>query len=105
MSEPILLVRHNPNGCSVAPHGAGRDMSRRSFKDTLVMLGGENAEEDFYKRETEGLDVRWFSGEPDITELGGAYKSASHIRKQIAEHSLADVFGEIQPLGCVMAGE
>jgi len=104
MKDPILLVRSHPDGCGVAPHGAGRDMSRSAFTRMIEALGGPDAKERFYQAETEGLDVRWFSGQGDITELGGAYKDAHHVKSLIEKQSLADIFGEIQPLGCMMAG-
>ena len=54
---------------------------------------------------TQGLDVRWFSGTPDFTETPSAYKNASRVRAQIEQFKLAEIAAEIEPLGCVMAGE
>ena len=34
-----------------------------------------------------------------------AYKDATKVKAQIVRFGLAAVMGEIQPLGCVMAGE
>jgi hypothetical protein len=53
---------------------------------------------------TAGIDVRWFSGVPDLSETPVAYKNAAEVKKQIADFGLAEVIAEIRPLGCVMAG-
>ncbi len=53
---------------------------------------------------TEGIDARWFSKVPDLSETPVAYKNAADVKHQIADFGLAEVIGEIRPLGCVMAG-
>jgi tRNA-splicing ligase RtcB len=54
---------------------------------------------------TAGLDIRWFSGTPDLSESPLGYKDATKVKAQIARFGLAQVVGEIQPQGCIMAGE
>lgn len=54
---------------------------------------------------TSGLDIRWYNGAPDLSESPLGYKDASKVKAQIAEFRLATVVGELQPLGCIMAGE
>ena len=54
---------------------------------------------------TRDIDVRWFNGQADLSETPIAYKNAEEIRRQIDHFQLANVIGEIQPLGCIMAGK
>jgi hypothetical protein len=54
---------------------------------------------------TAGLDIRWFSGAPDLSESPLGYKDATKVKAQIARFGLANVVGEILPQGCIMAGE
>jgi hypothetical protein len=54
---------------------------------------------------TEGLDVRWYNGAPDLSESPLGYKDATKVKAQIARFGLATMVGEIQPQGCIMAGE
>jgi hypothetical protein len=54
---------------------------------------------------TAGLDIRWFGGTPDLSESPLAYKDATKVKAQIGRFGLATVVGEIQPQGCIMAGE
>jgi tRNA-splicing ligase RtcB (3'-phosphate/5'-hydroxy nucleic acid ligase) len=56
-------------------------------------------------QQTQGIDARFFCGHPDLSELPGAYKDASSVRAQIAEYGLAEVVDEIEPVGCIMAGD
>ncbi|MEZ5300201.1 MAG: RtcB family protein [Verrucomicrobiales bacterium] len=108
MAEPILLTigADNADFLSFSPHGAGRNRSRRAtFK--RYRQGGKidfDAMRRDLDRQTRGIDVRWFSGKPDITEGPGGYKPAAVVRKQIAAFGLASVAAEITPLGCLMAG-
>ncbi|MGB0423068.1 MAG: hypothetical protein ACPGED_02040, partial [Flavobacteriales bacterium] len=60
---------------------------------------------DVFNEETEGLDVRFFSGEIDITELPSAYKNADAVRKQMEEFGLGEVIDEVIPYGSIMAGD
>lgn len=101
MAQPVLIIagRHESNNLGFTVHGAGRNVSRgahrRKQTDTV---------EDIMRRETEGIDVRFFSGTPDISELPSAYKNADSVRAQIAQFNLGTVIDEIVPYGCIMAG-
>lgn len=103
MGQPILVVKASSNatGLGFAPHGAGRNFSRSEHK--RVKLEGTTAE-DLFREETKGLDVRFFSGKIDISELPSAYKCAKKVREQIDHFGLATVVDEIEPYGCIMAG-
>ena len=104
MSEPVLVVsgEHNNRNNGFAPHGAGRNMSRRRHVKNLLQ---DSTKEEILARETEGLDVRFYSGLPDLSELPSAYKNADEVRKQIDTFNLATVEYTIQPYGCIMAGQ
>ena len=54
---------------------------------------------------TSGLDIRWFYGKADISETPIGYKPAAQVKEQIERFNLAQVIAEIQPLGCIMAGD
>lgn len=41
--------------------------------------------------QSKGLDVCLFCGIPDVSELPGAYKNATTVRRQIARYSLAEI--------------
>ena len=103
MAEPVLLIRSEPNARNLgfAPHGAGRNFSRSAHRNRL----GDHSEEAVFARETEGLDVRFYSGNIDVSELPSAYKPAATVRAQMAEFDLADVVDEIEPYGSIMAGD
>lgn len=95
MAEPILIARHRDHAASLgfAPHGAGRNMSRKAFlRENAPVL-------------PEGIDVRFFCGKPDLSELPGAYKDAGSVRAQIAKYDLAEVVDTVEPYGCIMAGD
>jgi len=103
MAEPILMVlgADNEDFLSFAPHGAGRNLSRTALMRKFP------SEEDRARQlaeSTRGIDVRWFSGVPDLSETPVAYKNAAEVKRQIADFGLAEVIAEIRPLGCVMAG-
>ncbi|MDR2429289.1 MAG: RtcB family protein [Puniceicoccales bacterium] len=110
MAREILLVlgADNAHYLSFCPHGAGRNLSRsamlRPYKgaDGKVIPGRVN---ETLSAVTQGLDVRWFNGTPDLSESPLGYKDATKVKAQIARFGLATVVGEIQPLGCIMAGE
>lgn len=103
MSEPVLVVRGNTteNNLGFAPHGAGRNMSRSEHKRSK----GDKTFEEVFKEETEGLDVRFFSGIIDISELPSAYKNAESVQAQMEEFGLGEVVDRIIPYGCIMAGD
>ncbi|MFT7588772.1 MAG: tRNA-splicing ligase RtcB, partial [Limisphaerales bacterium] len=66
---------------------------------------GDKAIEDIFKEETEGLDIRFHSGDIDISELPSAYKNAAAVRTQMEEFGLGKVIDEILPYGSIMAGD
>ena len=103
MSEPILVMVEASNNTSLgfAPHGAGRNFSRSEHKRNKLV--NKTAEELFFE-ETEGLDVRFFSGKIDISELPSAYKNANKVKDQIKHFNLGFIVDEIEPYGCIMAG-
>ncbi|WP_066224962.1 RtcB family protein [Formosa haliotis] len=103
MAEPILLVegKATVTNLGFAPHGAGRNMSRSQHKRNLAHLTNE----EIFKQETAGLDIRFYSNEIDLSELPSAYKSAATVRAQIKTFGLGQVIDEIHPYGCIMAGD
>ncbi|MEM7644734.1 MAG: RtcB family protein [Pseudomonadota bacterium] len=103
MAEPVLLIRGavTDRNLGFAPHGAGRNYSRSAHKRAMA---GE-AEQAIFDRETSGLDVRFYSPHIDISELPSAYKPAATVRAQMKQFDLADVVDEIEPYGCIMAGD
>ncbi|MGF6257810.1 tRNA-splicing ligase RtcB [Ensifer sp. LBL] len=114
MAEPILIVRGSnaAHGLGFSPHGAGRNFSRtahmRRLGDDFGADGrglSPNNIAAVMERETVGLDARFFSGHPDVSELPSAYKNAAAVREQIAEYGLADIVDEVIPYGCIMAGD
>jgi RNA-splicing ligase RtcB len=110
MAREILLVlgTNNNNYLSFCPHGAGRNQSRTAM---LAPYRDGNGEVDPARvrqalaETTAGLDIRWFCGAPDLSESPLGYKDATKVKAQIARFGLANVVGEIQPQGCIMAGE
>jgi tRNA-splicing ligase RtcB (3'-phosphate/5'-hydroxy nucleic acid ligase) len=104
MAEPVLIVLGSDNSefLSFAPHGAGRNISRTALRRRFAEPGAREAE---ITRATAGLDIRWFSGKPDLTETPIGYKNAAQVKAQISTFGLAEVIGEIRPLGCIMAGD
>jgi tRNA-splicing ligase RtcB (3'-phosphate/5'-hydroxy nucleic acid ligase) len=103
MSEPVLIVKGNttPNNLGFAPHGAGRNISRGRHKKNLA----HKTIEQIFHEETEGLDIRFFSNNMDISELPSAYKDANMVKRQMQEFKLGEVIDEIMPYGCIMAGD
>lgn len=103
MSEPILVMKQSTNhtGLGFAPHGAGREYSRTEH--CKIKLQDKNGYQ-LFEEETQGLDVRFFSGKIDISELPSAYKNADKIKKQIGHFNLGTIVDEIEPYGCIMAG-
>jgi len=102
MSEPVLIVKGNTTNSNLgfAPHGAGRNISRAKHK----WRNSNRTMEDIFSEETKGLDVRFFSGHIDISELPSAYKNAQSVKQQMQEFGLGEVVDEIMPYGCIMAG-
>ena len=103
MAEPILIVRGTdaPNALGFSPHGAGRNWSRTEH---MRRLGTTTAEEALIS-ETKGLDVRFYSGKVDASELPSSYKPAEAMVTQIESYGLAEIEDWIDPYGCIMAGQ
>ena len=103
MAEPILMVlgKDNDDFLSFAPHGAGRNISRTALKRQFP---DEATRKNAIRHHTKDIDVRWFCGDPDLSETPIAYKNADHVTAQIEEFGLAEVIAKIHPLGCIMAG-
>lgn len=103
MAEPILLIRGGTTerNLGFAPHGAGRNMSRTAHKRTVA----DRAEAEVFATETAGLDVRFYSGNVDVSELPSSYKPAATVRRQMSHFGLAEVVDEIEPYGSIMAGD
>lgn len=102
MSEPVLVVEGDAteNNLGFAPHGAGRNVSRTAH----IRSKGDRAVKDILAEETAGLDVRFYRGEPDISELPSAYKNADQVQAQMKKYGLGEVTDRIMPYGCIMAG-
>jgi RNA-splicing ligase RtcB len=110
LAAPILLVigRNNPEFLGFAPHGAGRNVSRRALMKPWRMKDGsldESHLSSLIAGQTRGLDVRWWHGRADPSELPLAYKPPDQIKQQLRDFNLAEFVAEIQPLGCIMAGD
>jgi len=113
MAQPILIARHTDRADALgfAPHGAGRNMSRTAHKKRLMEEFGDtrglgpNAIQAVMDRETKGLDIRFFTGKPDVSELPSGYKNATQVTAQIEKHGLAKIVDRILPAGSIMAGE
>ena len=110
MAREILLVLGADNNgyLSFCPHGAGRNLSRsamlRPYKDAEGLIDPARLKQ-VLAETTGGLDIRWFCGSPDLSESPLGYKDASKVKAQIGRFGLATLIGEIQPQGCIMAGE
>lgn len=114
MAQPILIAEHvdNEDALSFAPHGAGRNLSRTGHIKRLAEEFGADARglspnnvADIMSRETKGLDVRFYTGSPDVSELPSAYKNADQVQAQIEKFGLAKITDRIRPRGSMMAGE
>lgn len=103
MREPVLIVKGDTTKTNLgfAPHGAGRNISRTQH----IRKKEDKTQEEIFLEETAGLDVRFFSGNIDISELPSAYKNAAAVRRQMSEFNLGYVVDEIMPYGCIMAGD
>ena len=103
MSQPVLVVKgkETDNNLGFAPHGAGRNISRAEHHRRNV----NKTDEQIFKDETEGLDVRFYTGKIDISELPSAYKNAESVQNQIEKFGLGEIVDRILPYGCIMAGK
>ena len=95
MAEPILIAAHGKNrdALEFAPHGAGRNMSRTRFL------------REHRPEMPKDIDVRFFCGIADKSELPDAYKNAAQVTAQIDKHGLANVSDRVMPYGSIMAGD
>lgn len=110
MAREILLVLGGDNEefLAFAPHGAGRNLSRKA-----MLAPYRDAEGDIdplrvkqvLAETTGGLDIRWYNGAPDLSESPLGYKDATKVIAQIEKFRLASVVAAVRPLGCIMAGE
>jgi tRNA-splicing ligase RtcB (3'-phosphate/5'-hydroxy nucleic acid ligase) len=110
MAAPILWVMGHDNEefLSFAPHGAGRNLSRTAMARTLHDENGRHDPEkvaSVIAETTKGLEVRWWHGKADVTETPLAYKPAAQVRNDIERFGLAKVIAQIEPRGCLMAGD
>jgi len=117
MGQPIMIVGHtdNQDALGFAPHGAGRNLSRsahlRRLKESLGLDPGKDSplskeqKVAIVAKEAEGIDCRFFSGTPDVSELPSAYKDPDAVRGQIAKYGIGRVIDEVLPAGSMMAGE
>ncbi len=103
MGAPIQVVRGQTTATNLgfAPHGAGRNLSRSAH----IRRQDGRSEAEIFAAETQGLDVRFYSGIVDISELPSAYKSAASVAAQMRQFDLATVVDEIAPHGSIMAGD
>jgi RNA-splicing ligase RtcB len=110
MAREILLVlgADHDDYLSFCPHGAGRNLSRtamlRPYKDADGNIDPSRVQQ-ILGEVAPGLDIRWFNGGADLSESPLGYKDATKVKAQIARFGLAQLVGEIQPQGCIMAGE
>lgn len=112
MGREILVTNHewrsiNEEALGFAPHGAGRNMSRSSHIRRLKEKFGEFDPAQIMHDEilSKGIDARFYSGTPDVSELPSAYKDPDEVIAGIKRYDLATVVHRIQPLGSIMAGE
>lgn len=103
MAEPVLVVRGSDadHALGFSPHGAGRNFSR---SEHTRRLGSETPEQRL-EQETQGIDVRFFAGNIDASELPSGYKNAGNVVAQIKSFGLAEVEDYIDPYGSIMAGD
>jgi RNA-splicing ligase RtcB len=111
MGSEILLVEgaDNKDFLSFAPHGAGRNRSRKATKEAFYNPATGDLDpslvDQSLKEQLNNISVEWASGTPDISESPLGYKSASKVRAEIEEFGLAKILAEVSPSGCMMAGE
>ncbi|MEL7116188.1 MAG: RtcB family protein [Pseudomonadota bacterium] len=103
MGAPIQIVRGDTRGSNLgfAPHGAGRNLSRTAH----IRRQEGRTEAEIFAEETAGLDVRFYTGNVDVSELPSAYKPAATVAAQMRQFDLADVVDQITPYGSIMAGD
>lgn len=102
MSQPILIVKgaKTETNLGFAPHGAGRNISRSQH----IRRNSDRNLQELFLQETDGLDIRFYSGHIDISELPSAYKNAETVQKQMKKFDLGTIDDQIVPYGSIMAG-
>lgn len=112
MAAPILISEHvdKEEAYGFAPHGAGRNTTRTAYMKSLSTDPRGMSPRDqmeFFKdyMEKAGIDGRFYSGIPDLSELPGAYKDADSVKAQIDKYGLARIVDEVLPGGSIMAGD
>lgn len=95
MAEPVLITTHRnrKEALGFAPHGAGRNMTRTFYRNNFEAVMPE------------GIDVRAYIGDTDVTELPGAYKSSRYVTDIIEKDRLANIVERVIPYGSIMAGD
>lgn len=83
----MVVKEESINNLGLAPHGAGRNISRAEHHRRNV----NKTDEQIFKDETKGLDVRFYTGKIDISELPSAYKNAESVQNQIEKFGLGRV--------------
>ncbi|MEM6676818.1 MAG: RtcB family protein [Pseudomonadota bacterium] len=103
MAEPVLVVRGRDadHGLGFSPHGAGRNFSRSEHRRRM----GKRTPAELLAAETAGLDIRFYGGRVDVSELPSSYKRADAVTRQIERYGLATIVDYIDPYGCIMAGD
>ncbi|MEM7527484.1 MAG: RtcB family protein [Pseudomonadota bacterium] len=103
MAEPVLVVRGRDarHALGFSPHGAGRNFSRSEHRRRM----GKRTPTELLAAETRGLDVRFYAGRVDISELPSSYKRADAVVAQIERFGLAEIEDYLDPYGCIMAGD
>lgn len=115
MAEGILLTfgSNNREFLSFSPHGAGRNLSRtetlKPFRDPTTQKLDPKKIQETLKSLTGHLDIRWGNRwgnrKSDLSESPLGYKNAQEVKAQLQHYGLARIALEIQPFGCLMAGE
>jgi RNA-splicing ligase RtcB len=106
-TSPMSINKTNHKALGFAPHGAGRNISRTTHMKKLEGIHGSISPEmqnTIINQETDKVDVRFWTGRPDLSELPSAYKNADKIIAEIKENSLANIAYQVKPLGSIMAG-
>lgn len=102
MAEPVLIAVGSDadSALGFAPHGAGRNISRTQH----LREAGEEFPVEELAELRQRLDIRFWHGTPDPSELPSAYKNATAVTRQIQHFGLASIVDRIMPYGCIMAG-
>ena len=97
----IRIERRDQRGAGVDIEMIGRLVEHEEVRSCRA----GKTEQQIVAEQTAGIDARFFCGNPDVSELPGAYKNAAAVRAQITEFGLAEIVDTIEPVGCIMAGD